>query len=425
MCTLPRLCFIGSIRCPSGQRLQIDPRFFSVKEAVFMHVASLQMFDTKVAEELLGADNPNRSFTAALAELFSDELTNVVARCGLQHEYAQRRRTCGSVRGTIDFSAQLRKRPGSWNKLECVYEELSTDTRYNRLLLDAVDCLLLADHSQRAQEQLRRVGDQLRRRGVSCRRVRGESPFQMDRSVDEIDRSLVRRDYPKKLEPYALALRLGVWILRGLEWGASDSPTLGVSFLVNVNHVFEEYLRHIFAKQLGLTRIKPGNAEFARPEPPTKLLKRHTLKPDLFYEGAGWILLGDAKNKSLEKKRKTSRSLCWNRDDVFQTITYQTTWQSKRASLVYAHGPEDLELKATDGGHGRATYQLDNSTIDFYWLLDQGRRNLDDFKQQLSAIASAAIAAHQASPNPGRKRPAPSYADASDSDSDSDSDVSI
>lgn len=78
-----------------------------------MLIKGPQIFDAEVAKELLGAGDSDNFFRVALAEQFSDELTSIVARYGLQNEYARCQRTCGSVRGTIDFSAQLRKRPGS------------------------------------------------------------------------------------------------------------------------------------------------------------------------------------------------------------------------------------------------------------------------------------------------------------------------
>lgn len=73
-----------------------------------------------------------------LASLLVGETERLV-RGGLRTAYRQRSETLPVLRGRLDISRQLRRRHGRIDRLECLFDERSSDITDNRLLLAAID----------------------------------------------------------------------------------------------------------------------------------------------------------------------------------------------------------------------------------------------------------------------------------------------
>jgi 5-methylcytosine-specific restriction enzyme subunit McrC len=258
----------------------------------------------------------------AIIPLFA-RTTRQALRPGLLHGYRRREDTLTTVRGRIRVAEQIRTRTGLPLPLEVVYDDFTPDILENQLLHTAVSVLgrLHLRHPTSRQE-LARLRQQLN--GIST--VAGN-----------------RRDVPEPHwtrlnQRYRPAVSLARLIIHtsGLEVRAGGADAS--AFLVDMNAVFERFIRVALREQLGLdTRAFPAAGGSTALH--LDIERSIKLEPDLSWWTAGrCIFAGDCKYK------RTGGTV--PNADIYQMLAYLTALQLDDGLLVYAAG-EDAPRIAT------------------------------------------------------------------------------
>jgi 5-methylcytosine-specific restriction enzyme subunit McrC len=239
-------------------------------------------------------------------------LVERVTRRGLLHGYQSEEEALQAPRGRMLFDEQLRRRMGVTPPVEVRHDVFTADILENRLLLSALNAMTRFPlRSEVAKREL----------------VRAQRLFGAVRLV-RFAPSAVPDVTPTRLNHhYAPAISLATLLLRsaGLELGAG--PRKGSAFLIDMNHVFERFVRRALrdALDVGVSRFPD--------RPPTAFLDIDgvvPLKPDLCRVENGTVTwVGDAKYKRLPIAG-------YKNGDLYQALAYAIALNLPGATLIYA-----------------------------------------------------------------------------------------
>lgn len=258
----------------------------------------------------------------AIIPLFAHTAQQAI-RPGLLHGYRQREDTLAALRGRIRIADQFRSRTGLALPIEVSYDDFTPDILENQLLCTAVDTLgrLYLRHPD-SRASLARLRQQLN--GVSI--------------MPPDSRGVPEPQWTRLNERYRAAAALAGLIIStsGLEAraGGEDASV----FLVNMNNVFERFVRTALREALRLdTRAFPAAARSRK----LHLDKDEEipLEPDLsWWIGDRCVFTGDCKYKKNEGNTPNA--------DIYQMLAYLTALQLSDGLLVYAAG-EDVPRTVT------------------------------------------------------------------------------
>jgi len=236
----------------------------------------------------------------AVVPLFT-RAADAALRPGLLHGYRCHEDTLTTVRGRVRMAEQMRTRTGLPLPVEVVYDDFTPDILENRLLRAAVDTLgqLRLRHPE-SRRSLVRLHQQLR--AVEGLAIDG-------RGVPEPTWTRLNERYRP-----AIALARLIVTTAGLEaqTGGEDAS----AFVIDMNAVFERFVREAVREQLHLDRSAfPGGSAGQRIHLDSA---RHVpLEPDLLWWDRGQCMfVGDCKYK------KTTGSV--PNADVYQMLAYLT-----------------------------------------------------------------------------------------------------
>ena len=261
--------------------------------------------------------------TEGMAAIFGHTLRRALRR-GLVQGYRVRDDALMTVRGRIRFEDQLRARFGAPMPVEVTFDDFTADTDLNRLLLAAL-------HVMR-RLPLRSPG--LRSTLSAC-------------AATFADTVTAHRYHPSALPTptwnrlnhhFRPAAELAAAILRSASLELDHGGTRGTALTVDMNRVFETFLRTALRQVLQL-------APSAWPDrAPSGLAldraARIKLEPDLTWWEAGHCrFVGDAKYKRINATGVKHA-------DLYQLLAYTTALGVESGMLVYAAG------EATDVEHG-------------------------------------------------------------------------
>jgi 5-methylcytosine-specific restriction enzyme subunit McrC len=284
------------------------------------------------AESYAYAADPN--LLPILAAFFARTLERTVAT-GLLRAYRSQAERLVSIRGRIDFTAQLRQ-PGLPSPVACRFDEYTADIEENRYLKAAVRRLLRVPGVRPAT-----------RRALSRELVRFEEVADEHVDVDLADRLVLTR----LNRHYRPALRLARLVLGNV--GLLDRPgeTGASSFLLDMNDLFQRFVGDRLARYLG-DRLEVS-------EEPVHHLgvgAMVAMQPDLVFRATGgpMVYVGDAKYKL------TSSGL-GRSGDYYQLLAYTTALRLAEGVLVYCQvdgdaPPRQVEVRHT--GVRLCTYPL-------------------------------------------------------------------
>ncbi len=255
---------------------------------------------------------------------------------GPVREYVATEDDLQTLRGTPDLLNIATRRFGLFPPVRCSFDEFSVDTEVNRLLLAAA--LVLA--RWRRTDDARRL-EYLASRLEGVREVRYRADRVPEPRVDRRHAHVVP------------ALRMAQLVLRRASFEFREGRIMAMSFLIDMNRLYEEFVIEGLRRVLGLT-TKELVAH------PTGLFldagRRFRLLPDGLWRGRDGrpLVVLDAKYK---------RGEAAVREDVYQMVAYAAALQLDRAVLLYAdvppddhqlvHGPRVLiERVALDGSRG-------------------------------------------------------------------------
>lgn len=215
------------------------------------------------------------------------------------------------LRGRLRIGEQLSRWPGRYLPLEITHDEYTLDVPENQLLRGATDLLLkLPVRSRLARSRLLRIRAELDTVSPTAPAPRIEAP-----PITRLNRG------------YASALALAVLILRGTSITTEVGTVRGISFVFDMNAVFEEFLtvalKHAIERHGGVLHPQRRCEHLDQ--------ERHiNLIPDLTWQRNGRCrAVLDAKYKRLSNRRFPNA-------DAYQMLAYCTALRIDRGYLVYA-----------------------------------------------------------------------------------------
>lgn len=325
-----------------GKRaLRIEPKV-PIDRVLFLLSYALDPVDWQqrdvaydVRDDLVGA------MAAALASAMRSAL-----RTGLLQGYRHREETALTIRGRIRFSEQLRRHPGRSYPIEIGYDDFTTDIDENRLLLAALWRL----------RHIQVTSDALRNELAHQRNVLAEAASLVDyRGIDlpSISWTALNRRYRPAVSLARLVLRATT-----VEQGRGLAESAG--FLVNMNVVFEEFVRAALRQELGLgARSFPAGNQVGLH---LDERRRIGLDPDLSWWHAGRCrFVGDVKYKRL-------RHAGIKHPDLYQLLSYVVATDLPGGLLVYPVAERDHTAEHEVVHLGR---RLDVMTIDLSGTPDE------------------------------------------------------
>lgn len=283
------------------------------------------------------------SLADLVAALFADALAGAVRR-GLLQGYRSVEETAMTIRGRIRIDEQLRRRPGRLIPIEVGFDDFTEDIDANRVLRGALHRLSrLPLRHERTRRKLAVL----------------QGPFVETVSLVEYRRGEVPVVALSRLGAHCRpAVELAKLILESTtpEVGGGDVDAAG--FVVDMNKVFEAFVRSALRQALGLSRLAfpPPRGHMASLD----RAKRVGLEPDLsWWEGGRCTFVGDAKYKAINVAGVKHA-------DLYQLLAYVAALDLPGGLLVYAAGEvhevvHEVELGATQRRLEVVTVDLDGA----------------------------------------------------------------
>lgn len=254
-------------------------------------------------------------FSSGIVALYLRHAEAAIAR-GLLHGYHREAAERYAIRGRIDLTTQIRRRPGIDLPIALRFHAHDEDITENRLVLAAA----------RALSTLPLRDPALRRR---LHRV-------IDTLADVTSVHFQPRDVPavtwtRLNEHYRPAVELSRLLLRRSSPELAEGSTAATGLALDLSDVFEDFVRTALREAL---RVTPHRFPSGDTCPPIHLDERHRvrLKPDLsLWRGTRCLFIGDVKYK-----RDDGGGIA---PDLYQLLTYATAARLDEATLIYAYGP--------------------------------------------------------------------------------------
>jgi 5-methylcytosine-specific restriction enzyme subunit McrC len=305
--------------------IRIDDLVLNIKPKIpFERVIFLVAYSLKMEywrDPLVDLSNA-KTLHEAIAIPFA-HFAEKATRRHILHSYRSYDDTIAGVKGRIRLEDQLRKNMGLSTPVEVSYDELTSDTDENRILLAAAERLL---HLRRLDPDTTQMLRRIVQRLPEVQKVRYRK-----NDVPVIPITRLNKRYEK---PLALArLILGD---ETLELGPSNTSSSGMLF--DMAKVFENFVHVALMEALKLNDKEfPPNAQ----RKSLYLDSSHTLKlkPDLsWWEHNECKVVGDIKyKKNLGDDRKGKEP------DIYQLLAYTTATNLNEGFLIYADTEENPE----------------------------------------------------------------------------------
>lgn len=254
---------------------------------------------------------PDPDLTDLVAIVFA-RLVERTTRRGLLAGYRTVEEALPAPRGRLLFDEQIRRRMGFALPVEVRHDEFTTDILENRLLLAALSSLgRLPLNSLSARREIARA-DRLFGDVTPTRYPPGKVP-----SVA----------FTRLNQHYGAAISLARLIIESASLNLGAGASSGSAFLVDMNLVFERFLRRALRVALELDEATfPDRA----PSAYLDLGDRVRLQPDLcIARGEEWLWIGDAKYKRLP-------SGAYQNADLYQLLAYAVASDLDDGMLIYA-----------------------------------------------------------------------------------------
>ena len=257
--------------------------------------------------------------------------TEQALRRGLRQDYRVEEEALHAVRGRIAFAEQIRRRPGVSLPIEVSYDDFTEDIEENRLLHTAIHLLSrVSIRSERWRRELRGLRPAFAAVGIGS--------YRSD-AVPEVR-------YHRLNEHYRPAVELARLVIESSSFELRHGEVTASSFLLDMNDVFEKFLRVALRNALGLSeREWPSGKQNRRLTLDTEQEIR--LEPDLMWHGPGAgkpVFVGDAKYKRIEPDG-------FKHADIYQMLAYCIASDLPSGLLVYAadeHDPQTYVVRHVD-----------------------------------------------------------------------------
>jgi 5-methylcytosine-specific restriction enzyme subunit McrC len=308
--------YVGLVPLNERVFIQVEPKMPIANMLAVLSAVGGDIVELKSLErEYRSGGKAPPQILAAIATAFISVL-RVLEVEGLRKQYEELNEGGPFVKGQIQFGDSVQRfwSRGTRHAAVCRYFDLSTDLPLNRLLRYACHTLL-------AQHQAS---------GILKNSVGELAHFE-----EVLARSGVRLEFPD--ERYSTtahltetqptqrrAVRLAQLLIsgRGVELPAAGSDVALPSFLVNMETLFEKYMRQVLSQRLDDAAVLDGNAEGSKqlfddrqtpPANPDVVIR----KPDHH------VVIGEVKYKASE-----------SRDDINQVLAYSLSYRAPTIVLI-------------------------------------------------------------------------------------------
>lgn len=294
---------IGTVVLPS-LRLLIRPKV-GLKNLFFLLGYGVGI--TNWAEERFPYER-EPDLLKAVAYVFEAEVSRA-ARQGFVRGYQPRHETVTTLRGRIDMAGQIRVRQGRPFPLECSFEEYTEDIELNRIIKAALRRLLQVPAL--SLEIVRRLRFRYRL-------------FDEVASIAYDPGSVPGVGFTRLNEHWKPATELARLILDQESLRDETGKTLGISFTVDMNTLFERFVEKIVdqeARSAELRLIAQASRQLSANVP---------IRPDLVLKfGGSDLAVGDAKYKEPGGKGPSN-------EDLYQMLAYCVSLGLKSGLLIYS-----------------------------------------------------------------------------------------
>lgn len=254
------------------------------------------------------------SLTEGAAALFVTACDRAI-RNGILRGYRDRRERLHTVRGRIDLTEQLRSNPGRDLPLAVSYQEHDEDIPENRFLLAALKVIAeLPIHSTTTQRAITRLRRALA--DVTLQRFDSRRPPTVT--------------WTRLNQHYRPAVDLARVILTGAEADLHAGAIAAPGLVVNMNTVFENFVRNTLRHTLDLTEHDfPAGHDAPLPLDDARRL---LVEPDLSVRHHGTChMVGEIKYRYDTGDGNTPH--------LYQTLAYASAAGLPDTTLIYADGP--------------------------------------------------------------------------------------
>lgn len=298
-----------------------------------------------------------------MAALFAHELRRALRR-GVLQGYRATEDALTTVRGRVRFDEQLRRRFGAMLPVEVRFDEYTEDTDLNRVLRAALWRL--------GRFPIR--SSQVRSSLAFCSSVLADNVTLVDFPPGD----LPTLQWSRLKQHYRVAGDLALLVLKAASVEIAPGASRGAGFVVDMNVVFEEFVRTALREELGLaaSQFPPGDRVRVRLDED----ERVRLEPDLsWWSGDSCLFVGDAKYKRISVKGI-------NHPDLYQLLAYTVALNLPAGLLVYAVG--EAERVVHDVVH--VDKQLHVTTVDLSGSPDDILSDVARIARRVRQLASEA-----------------------------------
>lgn len=329
--------FAGVVRLPSGITMQVSQKVDSDLAEMLAYLQHTEEMEKKVFfDASMPIDlPPGFHFFPLVAFLFVKELKRIL-KIGIAKRYVEEEGDLKRMRGQIDFVKNEEVNFSDKTRVYCRYSELTYDIPENQVILYCINRLMhrLPSWIKRDSNGLTRLQSELNRYAmdlseqVSLKRI---STSELKR----IPRNRLNKHYEFMFQLAGLIISENVY--SGFRADAQDKKRVGVSFLVDMNWVFECFVSKLIEElcqdewigwKVELQNKSSDLLEKANSKnPPPKI------KPDILLKNEKMCIPIDVKYK---KYQNVSSS------DYYQVISYSLAKKSEKCALVVAEAVDDL-----------------------------------------------------------------------------------
>lgn len=276
---------------------------------------------------------PDDDLFSAIARLLEHEARWALRR-GIVRDYRWREEPLPTLRGRIDVARQVARHPGMQFPLECRFEEFTEDTELFRVIKAAHKRSLRLPRLARQtviglQNNLRALADV--------------------EDADYSPASVPRLRFTRLNQGWESAARLAELILRHDSVRDRLGKRLAISFKVDMNKAFEDFIQAVVAERVA------GSGWTFEAQAPRSLTVNVPIAPDLVIRGGSTDrAVGDAKYKRLAEGGHKNA-------DLYQLISYMLALGVRRGLLIYGealkprreeiwteHGPLHVDIFGVD-----------------------------------------------------------------------------
>lgn len=307
--------YVGLVPLNERVFIQVEPKVPVKNLLAMLSAVEGEIVELSVLERDYRATStePPKHLLAAIASAFVNALSKIELG-GLQKVYEPVTTEGTLLKGQLRFTESLQRfwsRGTQYGAVSNFYD-LTADIPTNRLLRHAVHVLLV--HHQRAEilpKTVRLLGhfEEL----FSCAGVRLDPAASVGVPI-----------IPDQPPDYLRALRLARLIVagHGIELQGQGEGVSLPSFLIDMERLFEDYMRHVLMKRVQGAEVLDGNRQGAKPIFDDRKEPRAT--PDIVLrQGDAYPLIGEVKYKTWE-----------NKDDRYQVMAYALSYRTTHVVLI-------------------------------------------------------------------------------------------